>query len=313
MTSLSLAPSLWRTDTYRRLNARLDSVLGDKTAKPFEALKVRTVGDLVHHLPRRYFSGTELSDLSSLQPGEEAAVVARVRRVVPHNLPTAGHRSAKKPRLEVTIVDDRGAELTCTFFGNAQLITYWSGQLSRPGRGIFAGKVGEFGGRRQLANPDFVILDDEGKVIGGAKRNQALATTSRASLIGLYPQSGKLRTWTIAESVELALTALTGIADPVPAWVREKANVLELEAAMRAVHFPPDRSTAERGRDRLRFDEAFALQLTMAVRRSDAAGQSGRAPRAPDGRSARRLRCPAAVHPDRRPGRDRRGDLRRAR
>ena len=65
--TLRLAPSPWRTDIFRRLNNRLENVVGAKTAKPFETLKIWTVGDLMRHLPRRYFSGTELSDLSTLQ------------------------------------------------------------------------------------------------------------------------------------------------------------------------------------------------------------------------------------------------------
>ena len=39
-----LAPSPWRTDTFRRLNNRLENVVGAKTAKPFETLKIWTVG-----------------------------------------------------------------------------------------------------------------------------------------------------------------------------------------------------------------------------------------------------------------------------
>ena len=76
--TLRLAPSPWRTDTFRRLNNRLENVVGAKTAKPFETLKIWTVGDLMRHLPRRYFSGTELSDLSTLSDGEEVTVLAEV-------------------------------------------------------------------------------------------------------------------------------------------------------------------------------------------------------------------------------------------
>ena len=65
MTTLRLVGSPWRTDTFRRLATRLEKVVGAKTAKQFEPLKIFTVGDLMRHLPRRYFSGTELSDLST--------------------------------------------------------------------------------------------------------------------------------------------------------------------------------------------------------------------------------------------------------
>ena len=47
----------WRTTGFTRLAVPLSGVLGGKTAKAFESLKMRTVGDLMLHLPRRYVSG----------------------------------------------------------------------------------------------------------------------------------------------------------------------------------------------------------------------------------------------------------------
>jgi ATP-dependent DNA helicase RecG len=270
MTS-QLVGSGWRTDMYRRLANRLENVLGAKTAKQFEPLRIATVGDLLHHLPRRYFSGTELSDLSQLRDGEEVAVLAEVVDARVFNLGAgAGYRSAKKPRLEATITDHRGT-LTVTFFGAPRLIGYWQASLRPGSRGIFAGKVKEFNHKLQLAHPDFVLLDENGAVIGGAARNESLATASRAGLVGLYPMTGKLRTWTIADCVSLALDTLGEGGDPLPEWVRAEAAVIDLRAAFRGVHQPRDRAEISPARDRLRFDEAFALQLTMAHRRADAA------------------------------------------
>jgi len=271
------AVSPWRTDSYRRLTTRLDKVLGDRTAKQFEALKVRTVADLMHHLPRRYFSAGELSDLSTLQPEQEVAVVAQVVSSRAHNLPSAGYRTTKKPRLEATITDQRGS-LNLTFFGQPRLISYWQSLLSPGARGIFAGKVREFNSQLQLAHPDFVLVDDEGRVVGGAQRNESLATAVRAPLIGLYPMTGKLRTWTIAECAGLVLDHLDGLVDPLPEWLRTEAGVVDLLTAFRSLHQPANRDQIEAGRDRLRFDEAFALQLTMAHRRADAAAH-GAVPR----------------------------------
>src|SRR3954447_18717477 len=112
----------------------------------------------MHHLPRRYLSGTELSDLSALRPGEEVAVLAEV--VDTHVYPMSGGRGGRgggpKSRLEARITDHRGT-LSLAFFGNQHMVSYWSTQLGRGSRGIFAGKVNEFNGRLQLAHPDFVI------------------------------------------------------------------------------------------------------------------------------------------------------------
>ena len=300
-TLASVTPiSPWRTDTFRRLAVKLERVLGARTAKSFEPLKLRTVGDLMQHLPRRYFSGTELSDLSQLQPDEEAAVMAIVVRTRSFNTPgDAGYRPGQKPRLEAVVTDHRGY-LTLTFFGKPQLISYWKRQLEPGARGIFAGKVREFNGQLQLAHPEFVILSDSDERRAG---NAALAAASQAPLVGLYPASGKLRTWTIAESVGLALATLDDVADPLPEWVRSEADVEELGPALHAVHQPRDRDQVERGRDRLRFDEAFGLQLTMARRRSRRGSSGCGGPPDPTRRAAGRIRCPVAVHADRRAGR----------
>jgi ATP-dependent DNA helicase RecG len=284
MTILKPAGSPWRTDTFRRLATRLENVVGAKTAKQFQPLKIFTVGDLMRHVPRRYFSGTELSDLSVLQEGEEVAVMAEVVDARTFNLPDRpNYRLPSKPRLEATITDHRG-RLTCTFFGQPRLIGYWQGQLRPGARGIFAGKVTRFNGRLQLAHPDFVILNELGEVIGGAAHNASLASASRSPMVGLYPVAGKLRTWTVADCAALALDSLAGIEDPLPEWARQAASVVDLESAFRGLHQPTDNSVIDEGRDRLRFDEAFALQLTMAYRRADAA--SHRAvprPRRPNG------------------------------
>ncbi len=264
------ADTAWRTATFRELDARLDSLVGGRTATQLEGLRLRTVGDLLHLLPRKYFSGTELSDLSLLQPDEEVAVLAEVRSVRAHNLPSVGQRTDRKPRLEVVVTDRRGY-LTLTFFGAPHLIRYWQNDLQVGARGLFAGKVRVFNSTLQLAHPDFVILGDDGSVVGGAARNEDMAKITGSALVPIYPQTGKLRTWTIGSCVGLALDAVARRPDPLPEVIRAEAGVVELGEAFRAVHQPQDRHRAEQGRDRLRFDEAFALQLTMARRRADAA------------------------------------------
>ena len=237
----------WRTELYRRLGERLDRSIGDKSAKAFEALKVYTAGDLLQLLPRRYFSGTELSDLRELRPGEEVAVMAEVvecRTVIPPGSERGRSRGGRPARVQATITDRRGY-LNLAFFGNAQLVKYWASQLAKGRRGIFAGKVGEFNGALQLAHPDFVILDDDGRIVGGAERNAALAEVSQAMLVGLYPGTAKLRTWTVAACVAMVLDGLDQLGDPLPEWVRHEAGLAELPPAL--AHGAPARDPRRRG------------------------------------------------------------------
>ena len=257
-------------------------MLGGKTAKAFESLKLRTVGDLMLHLPRRYVSGTELSDLRSLIEGDDVTVLAQVRHASVHGM-SQSSRGAGKFRLQVVITDGRG-DLNLTFFGAKHLVDYWQAQLRPGARGIFAGKVGAFRGEPQLTHPDFVIVDEDGNVIGGAQRNLDLGKVAGASgRIGLYPATAKLRTWTIASCVSLALDSLDGMEDPLPEWVRREADLMSQPTAYRAVHRPDTE------------DEVAAGRGPGAVRRGvRAAARHGSTPR-PGGGGRSRAAAPRST------------------
>lgn len=256
----------WRTPIYRELSRRLADVVGGKTAGEFAKLGINTVDDLVRHVPRRYIAGTEMTSFAQLQVGEDVAVIAQVvRSEIKHSRGTG--------RVQATLTD--GSDyLSLSFFSKRNhVLEYWAKQLAPGSRGIFVGKVGVFNGQLQLTHPDYVILDGA-RVTGGKNasvREAMERQVQRATLVGLYPASSKLPTWVIAESIEMVLPTLRG--DTLPDWVVERAGVLPFEPALTAVHEPTSVDQARIGVDRLRFDEAFGIQLAMATRRRELASQ----------------------------------------
>jgi ATP-dependent DNA helicase RecG len=257
---------------YAELNAPLGQVLGERTAKEFAALRIATVGDLLRHIPRRYLSGTELTDLGTLTEGELVAVVARVADIRRHEGHSQPGRGARPGRLEVQLSDGNG-RLTVTFFGKPHLLGWWEKQLREGVAGLFVGKVGSFRNQLQMSHPTFAMMDAAGHIVATSEEKERIAALATGGLVGMYPATAKLPTWKVAECARLALQALSGAEDPWPTWVREQAGVLELTAAFAAVHHPSSLVEAERGAQRLRFDEALATQLTMAYRRADAASR----------------------------------------
>ncbi|MDN5570130.1 MAG: ATP-dependent DNA helicase RecG [Propionibacteriaceae bacterium] len=274
----------WRTPAFAELNAPVASVLGERTAKEFAALRVETVGDLLRHLPRHYLSGTELTDLATLEEGEHVAVMARVESSdIKRNMSAPGGRRRSTARLEVVLTDGKG-RLRVTFFGNDHLAGWWQAQLRMGVRGIFVGKVGSFQNHPQMTHPAFVMLDAAGKVVGKSEEKERIAELSRSGIVGLYPATAKLPTWKIAECIRFALATLGATDDPWPDWVREQSGICGHVDAFSLVHRPGTLGEVETGRRRLLFDEAFATQLTMAYRRAENARQSaGPRPRRPDG------------------------------
>ncbi|MCL1923150.1 MAG: ATP-dependent DNA helicase RecG [Propionibacteriaceae bacterium] len=253
----------WKTTTFAQLAMPLTKALGADTAKAFLGLNCVTVGDLLHLLPRHLMSGTDLTDLRTIidhHRGSEEylAVIANVASVEVKG-------QSPRQRLEVRLSDGR-ATLTATFFGRSSLISYWQKILSQSTRGIFAGKLSWFHDAPQLAHPAFVMITDDGFV--GSKQNAKMAKIATASsFVGLYPQTSKLPTWTVSESISLVLNMMVGLDDPLPDWIRKRAEVPALGDALRDVHTPTSKQAYGQGVKRLLFDEAFAAQVAMAYRR----------------------------------------------
>ncbi|WP_344168583.1 ATP-dependent DNA helicase RecG [Pilimelia columellifera] len=243
------------------LDTPLTAPLGAKTAKALSThLDLHTVGDLLRHFPRRYDERGEHTDMSQLAVGEEATVLAQVRGASARPM-----RARRGTMLEVTLADGAGGVLSCTFFNQP-----WRQKDLTTGRwGLFAGKVTEYRGKRQLNGPDYILLADSDDALGEIEE-------FAGALIPVYPAASAVPTWTIARSVRVVLDTLTEVDDPLPATLRADRNLTDLLTALRDIHRPAGHPELARARRRLKWDEAFAVQLTLVQRKHAAAAWPAR-------------------------------------
>ncbi len=223
----------------------LESVSERKAARLAE-FGVESVLDLVTTYPRRYIDRTRQADVSGLEVGDEAAVLASVH--------SARSRRARNGRavVELTVSDDTG-RLAVVFFNQP----WRAKQLEAGTEAIFFGKVGEYRGARQMVNP---VVD----VVAGV-------TPGRRTLriLPVYPASAKagLTSWEIGEFVEEALARAGEFADPLPHEWRTSLALWDRTDAFRAIHVPESLDVVGPARRRLVFDELFRLQLALVLRR----------------------------------------------
>ncbi|NES14024.1 MULTISPECIES: ATP-dependent DNA helicase RecG [Micromonospora] len=245
----------------------LKKLVGERTAKALAShLDLHTAGDLIYHFPRRYDERGEHTDIRSLDVGEQVTVLAQVQRTAVRPM-----RQRRGNLLEVTVGDGSGGVLTLTFFGNQA----WRERDLRPGRwGLFAGKVTEFRGKRQLNGPEYVLLGEGGD--GEAAANEEVEEFAGA-LIPVYPAAAAVPTWVIARCVRVVLDTFTPPEDPLPATVRAGRNLADIGTALREIHRPTSKEALYRARRRLKWDEAFAVQLTLVQRKHRAAAWPAKA------------------------------------
>src|SRR4051812_23593042 len=244
-------------DLVPALEEPLKKVLGPATAKVMaEHLGLHSVGDLLHHYPRRYEERGQLTHLAELPMDEHVTVVAQVADARLHTFASAKAPRGKGQRLEVTITDGSG-RLQLVFFGNG---VHKPHKELLPGtRALFAGKVSLFNRRLQLAHPAYELLK-------GGDSEEAVESWAGA-LIPLYPATAKLESWKIGKAIQTVLPSAREALDPLPDSLREGRGLVSLPEALLKIHRPHTKADIADARARLKWDEAFVLQVALARRR----------------------------------------------
>ena len=225
--------------------SRLHGV-SDRRETQLGELGIDSVLDLITTYPRRYIDRTRQADVSDLVVGDEAAVLAVVQSV-------HGRRARTGRAVVDVVVRDETGRLKIVFFNQP----WRAKQLEAGTEAIFFGKVTEYRGTRQMANP---VVD----VVAGV-------TPGRRTLriLPVYPASGKvgLTSWEIGAFVHEALERAGDFADPLPEAWRAELELWGRTEAFGAIHAPESFEAKDAARRRLVFDELFRLQLALVLRR----------------------------------------------
>ena len=232
----------------------LDRVLDAKAAALLaEQLDVHTVAGLLRHYPRRYADQGQLTPIAGLAAGEDVTVVAEVRTC------SSRRMQQRNGTIQNAVIWDGTRELNLAFFNQKHL----PGVLTPGRKALFAGRVTTYGKARslQLTHPRYHLLDGDA---------DQLAEFTRP-LIPVYPATKDLPSWTIQLCVRQVFDVLDDPEDPLPLDLRAQHRLLALGAALRAVHRSDDRAEIAAAQRRLKWDEAMAVQLTLARRRQEAA------------------------------------------
>ncbi|MEX2157460.1 MAG: ATP-dependent DNA helicase RecG [Gemmatimonadales bacterium] len=216
--------------------------VGPKRAEALARLGIRSVGDLLYHVPFRYLDATTVTPLARANVGNEVTCVGRV--VNTGVLPTR-----RGLRVFRAVLKDDSGLLECAWPGRPFL----ERQIKKGQLLLVTGPVRYYHGK-QLVPHEFIVLAEDGD-----------EADEKGLVLPVYPATEGLTHRQIRALVQQHLDALLPIViDPHPAAFREAHGLIELRRALELMHRPKHVAETEAGRRRLAFDELFDQQLVQA-------------------------------------------------
>ncbi|MCX6725814.1 MAG: ATP-dependent DNA helicase RecG [Candidatus Shapirobacteria bacterium] len=220
-------------------------MIGPAYAKKLRRLNIFNVGDFLYHFPFRYHDYSLVSLISQVQVGEIVTISGKLKSL--KNIYT---RYGKK--IQKAEVEDKTGKIEITWFNQPFLINVLKiGEYYN-----FSGKIDFFGNRKVMVSPEYEIKKEE------------LTHTGR--LTPVYPEtSGITSKWLRTKIAWLLKNLEKPVTDFLPEKIKKENDLLEINQALKNIHFPESLKIAQEARKRFAFEELFLVQLKVLKRKID--------------------------------------------
>lgn len=227
------------------------SGIGPKREAALRADGVETVGDFLAHTPRAYVDRSKRSALTEQtdQPVTVEAVITKKG--------TVRHIRRNLSLFHCDIEDDGGHRGRVTVFNQPWL----SDRLEEDQWYYFFGKIDESKEMPVMANPQFVPVDKPGSFF---------------DLTPIYSKISGLGSEGVHKIVSRILkpknqSDALDVPEILPDWLRKKYDLESAEAMLDDLHLPKTAADVERGKRRMKFEEA--LKINIGIMKNRVAGE----------------------------------------
>lgn len=210
--------------------------IGEKSAALFHRVGVYSLSDLIRYFPSSYIRYPKVISVSSIIPGEREALKLKILTA-----PKLSH--VRGLSLLTFHAGDETGSLKITFFNAPYLKKNIIPEQER----VFFGISKVFGQEFNLSQPKMYREDEYEKL--------------ENTLTPVYPLTKGLTEKTVAKAVKKAFDSLKDIEDPMDPADRDRLSLMPLQDSIYNMHFPADKDSYIKARERIVFDE-FAYFLT---------------------------------------------------
>lgn len=213
--------------------------VGPARVEVLNKLNLYTVRDIVEYFPRTYEDRGTYKKIGELVDGETTTFKAVLASSVNET------RIRKNMTIYKAIAKDDTGSIILTWFNQP----YVKKQLKTDGEYAFYGKIKNTLGRIEIQSPVFEEI--------GKEKN-----TGR--IIPVYPLTNGITQNMFRTIVENATNEMKNkYLEVLPEWVRVQNNLVDINYAMKNIHFPDTLQDFEKARYRLAFEELLVMQLGL--------------------------------------------------
>lgn len=226
--------------------------VGPTRAKTLEKIKIFTMYDFLTYYPRSYEDWGKITPIGNLMNDESVVIVGTLTR--PEKIITRNGLTIIRAQLH-----DGTGSIALNWFNQDYLMQ----KLSAGMRLVVIGKVkvtGLFGDPVMSQIKSFSILEPNEK--------------PQLGIVPIYPLTGSLKQNFFRTAMQNLLNKMPPLTEILPRNLLDDLNLMPLDEAVRAIHFPADRLQLDAARRRLAFDELFLIKCGLMLIKRQAKDES---------------------------------------
>lgn len=233
-----------------RPDTTLESIpkVSKKILPALRKLGIKTVRDLLFHLPSRYEDFSRRVDIRNAVIGEVVTIHGTIKKI------DAIRMARKKMVIVHAEVHDETGKIRATWFNQPYLV-----RTIKPGdRMSLSGKVALGPNGKYLQNPAYEKLS---RLNLDSDNYRGLASIHTGGLVAIYPEARGVTSRWLRFLMKSFIGFGKDLQDMLPQETRRRYQLPEIKEAIRMIHFPKVLAEADRAGKRFNFEKLLLIQL----------------------------------------------------